>query len=55
MNETELRLRAALAEQKGLLDAINDRCLNLAAELAMLRQRIAEMQKPPESPPKDPE
>ena len=52
-NETELRLRAALAEQKGLLDAITERCLNLAAELAMLRSSMAKKEKhavPADSP-----
>ena len=53
MNETELRLRAALTEQKGLLDAITERCLNLAAELAILRSAEREKHAVPADPASD--
>lgn len=44
MNEIETRLRAALAEQAGLLQSVIDRALNLAAELAVARAKIAELE-----------
>lgn len=51
MNETELRLQAALTEQRNLLNAFTDRCLNLAADVAVLQNTITELQTKPSDPP----
>ena len=43
MNENELRLRAAMQEQAGLVQSLIERAMNLAAENAALHQQNAEL------------
>jgi hypothetical protein len=42
MDELGLRLRAALGEQKAICDIFMERCMNLAAQIAVLNAQIAE-------------
>lgn len=48
MTEIETRLRSAIAEQSGLIQSMIERCMNLAAENAVLRAKIAELEIKPE-------
>jgi hypothetical protein len=41
MNETIARLQAALTEQKAITDTVMQRCVNLAGEVCVLRERNA--------------
>ncbi len=47
-NETETRLRAAIAEMQALFNATTERCLNLAADNAVLRAKVEELTPKPE-------
>lgn len=53
MSEQETRMNAALSEMKAHLEAAQNRAINLAADLAVARAKIAELEKkcaPPSSP-----
>lgn len=44
MTEIEIRLRAAIAEQGALLQQIQTRNMNLAAELAVALEKIKQLE-----------
>lgn len=53
MSEIETRLRAAMQEQQALVQSLTERCLNLAAEAAVLREKLKEKDAVPADPPSD--
>lgn len=46
MTEQEIRINAAIQELAAQLRAAQDRCMNLAAENAVLQAKLAEAEKP---------
>lgn len=50
MNEIELRGNAMLAEVIGQRNSALDRCATLQGDIAVLKARIAELERPKEPP-----